>query len=192
MPSCSSISYLKINYKVPEKINLLEGKKVFLEIRDSRSDKDVLGEGAKADLKNLSDSISLSITEGNEKGFKIGLFPLKSLMQEVFKERLKSLGLEVVTDQGESGELPYVVIDLQSFKLDLVKTTLKSTWTATMAYNVEISKKGKVLAGNKINGESERMKIIQKKEADTLLSELITDLANRLDGAVLFKQAGII
>jgi len=192
MLSCSTVPLLNINYKVPDKTNQLEGKKVFLEIRDSRSDKDMLGDGAKEDFQNISDSVSLSVSEGNEKGFKIGVFPVTSLMQEIFKERLKSLGLDVVTDINRRGDEPKVVIDLQTFKLDLVKSTLKRTWTASMAYNIEISDKGKVVVSNKISGESEKLKIIMRKEADSLMSDLITDLANRLDGAALFKQAGII
>jgi hypothetical protein len=192
MLSCAGVPVLNINYKVPDKNNQLEGKKVFLEIKDSRSDKNMLGDGAKEDFANISDNISLSVAEGNEKGFKIGLFQLTSLMQEIFKERLKSLGMEVVTDINKRGEEPKIVIELQSFKLDLVKSTFKRTWTGKMAYNIEISDNGKIFKGNEISGESEKLKILQRKEADSLMSDLVTDLANRLNVPALFKQAGII
>jgi hypothetical protein len=190
--SCSTVPMLNVNYRIPDKTSQLEGKKVFLEIKDSRLDKEMLGDTAKEEFQNISENVSLSVAEGNEKGFKIGIFTLTSLMQEIFKERLKSLGLEVVTDKNKKGQEPTVVIDLQTFKLDLIKSTIKRTWTASIAYNVEIADKGKVLEGNKISGQSEKLKIIGRKEADSLMSDLITDLANRMDAPALLKQAGII
>jgi hypothetical protein len=192
MLSCSTVPMLKINYTVPDKTDQLRGQKVFLEIMDSRPDKDMFGDGAKEDFQNTSGSISLSVAEGHEKGFKIGLFPLTSLMQEIFKERLKSLGLDVVTDPDKRGGEPKVIIDLQTFKLDLVnKSTFERLWKASMAYKVEISHNGKMVVSDVISGESEKLKIIRKQEADSLMSDLVTDLANRLNPKDLFKQAGI-
>jgi hypothetical protein len=192
MLSCSSVPILHVNYRAPGKTSQLEGKKVFLEIRDSRSDKEMFGDGAKEDFQNSSGSVSLSVAEGEEKGFKIGVFPVTDMTREIFKERLKSLGLDVVTDRNSRGQEPTVAVDLQIFKLDLIKGTIKRTWTAKMAYNVEILENGKVLAGNRISGESEKLKIVSRKEADSLMSDLVTDLANRLDAEALFRQAGII
>ena len=192
MPSCSTVPTLNVNYRTPGETNQLKGKKVFLEIRDSRSDKEMLGNGAKEDFANISETVSLSVAEGNEKGFKVGLFPVTGLMKEIFKERLKGLGLEVVTDINGKGNEPTVAVDLQAFKLDLIKGTVKRTWTASMAYNIEILENGKVLASNKISGESEKLKIILRKEADSLVSDLVTDLVNRLNAEALFKEAGII
>ncbi|MBN1627346.1 MAG: hypothetical protein JW944_12560 [Deltaproteobacteria bacterium] len=192
LSSCSGVPVLNVNYRSPVKAAPLEGIKVFLEIRDSRTDREIFGEGAKEDFLNAPETISLSVAEGNEKGFKIGLFPIDELMQEIFRERLRCLGLEVNTVLNNKGDEPVVVIDLQTFKLDLTKGTVKRTWTAGMAYSVEISDKGKVLAGTRISGQSEKMKIIRRKEADSLMSDLVTDLANRLDAAALFRQAGLI
>ena len=192
MLSCSTVPILHVNYRVPNKTNQLEGKRIFLEIRDSRSDKEIFGEGAKQDFKNAPDTISLSVAEGDEKGFKIGIFTVTDLMQEIFKERLTSIGLDVVTDINSKGSETEVIIDLQTFKLDLTKGTVKRTWTANMAYNVEIVDNGKAIATNKIRGKSEKMKIMFRKEADALISDLITDVANRLDVDSLMRQAGLI
>lgn len=190
--SCSSVPVLNVNYTVPVKTSPLEGKKVFLEIRDSRTDREIFGEGAKEDFRNASENISLSVAEGNEKGFKIGLFPVEDLMREIFRERLQSQGLEVNTGINNKGNEPVIAIDLQSFKLNLTKGTVKRTWTASIGYSVEISDNGKVLASNRVSGQSEKMKIMRRKEADSLISDLLTDLANRLDAAELFRQAGLI
>jgi hypothetical protein len=192
MVSCSTVPVLHVNYRVPEKTKQLEGKKVFLEIRDSRTDKDMLGQGAKEDFKKILENISLSVAEGNERGFKIGIFPVTDMMREIFRERLTGLGLDVVTDINGRGEEPTVLIDLQTFKLDLIKGTVKRTWTASMAYNAEIQDKGKMLAGNRISGESEKLKIVLRREADSLMSDLVTDLANRLDAEALLRKAGLI
>ena len=192
MLSCSTVPMLNINYKVLEKTNLLEGKRVLLEIRDSRQDKDIFGEGAKEDFQNASETISLSIAEGNEKGFKVGIFPLTDLMRQVFEERFKSLGISVVTDKNKTGEEPRIVIDLKAFKLELIKGTIKRTWKSSMIYGVEISSKGKVLTATTITGQSEKLKIIGRTDADSLVSDLVTDLVNRLDVQALLKQAGLV
>jgi hypothetical protein len=192
MVSCSTVPVLHVNYRVPEKTKQLEGKKIFLEIRDSRADKDMLGEGAKEEFMNNLENISLSVAEGDERGFKIGIFPVTDMMREIFRERLTGLGLDVVTDINGRGEEPTVLIDLQTFKLDLSKGTVKRTWTASMAYNAEIQNKGKMLAGNRISGESEKLRIVLRREADSLMSDLVTDLANRLDAEALLRQAGLI
>ncbi|GEM_PF-629497 len=192
MSSCSTVPVLHVNYRIPEKTGQLEGKKVFLEIRDSRMDRDMLGEGAKEDFKNVLENVSLSVAEGNERGFKIGVFPVAELMREIFRERLRGLGMDVVTDINSRGDEPALVIDLQDFKLDLTGGPVKKTWTARMAYNSEIQDKGKMLAGNRISGESEKLKIVQRRQADSLMSDLVTDLANRLDVEALLRQAGLI
>ena len=192
MFSCTGVPILNINYATPGKTNQLAGKKVFLEVVDSRPDKDILGPGAKEDYNTLSENISLSVAEGDEKGFKIGLFHPKALMEEIFKERFKSMGMDVVTDSNTIGDRPKVVIDIQTLKLDLIKSTIKKTWTGKMVYNVEISYLDKSVKVNEISGEYEELKIFGKKEADSLLSNLVTDLVNRLDVEALFRQAGII
>jgi hypothetical protein len=190
--SCSSVPMLNVNYTVPDKTSQLSGKAVLLEIKDSRQDKEMFGSGAKEEFLNATETISLSVAEGSEKGFKVGMFPLPDLMKRIFKERLNGLGMRVVTDKDKTGAEPKVVIDIKAFKLELTPGTIKRNWKASMTYGVEISTNGKTLAGTTITGQSERLRIIGKKEADSLASDLITDLVNRLDVQALFKQAGLV
>jgi len=192
MPSCSSVPMLNVNYTVPEKTSQLAGKQVFLEIRDSRQDKEMFNEGAKEDFQNATESVSLSVAEGSEKGFKVGIFPLPDLMKRIFKERLSGQGMSVVDDKDMTGATPKIVVDIKAFKLELTPGTIKRNWKASLTYGVEISGKGKTLAGTTITGQSERLRIIGKKEADLLASDLITDLVNRLDVQALLKQAGLV
>ena len=191
MISCSSVPMLNINYRAPEKTGQLAGKKVVLEIKDSRTDKDMLDPGAKEEFQNASESLSLSVAEGNEKGFKIGIFQLTDLMRQVFEERFKSFGITTLTDKEKTGGEPKVVIEIKAFKLELTPGTIKRNWRASMNYGIEISGNGKTLAGTTITGQSEKLKIIGKKEADSLASDLVTDLVNRVDMPALFKQAGL-
>jgi hypothetical protein len=191
MPSCSSVPMLNVHYKVPDKTSQLAGKQVFLEIRDSRQDKEMFGEGAKEDFLNATETISLSVAEGSEKGFKVGMFPLPDLMKRIFQERLNGLGMSVASDKDMNGTSPKVVIDIKAFKLELTPGSIKRNWKASLTYGVEISGNGKTLAGTTITGQSERLRIIGKKEADLLASDLITDLVNRLDVQALLKQAGL-
>ena len=46
-----------------------------------------------------------------------------------------------------------------------------------------------VRAMETISGSAERLKVMTKSDAEKVLSELLTDMANKLDVARLFQQA---
>jgi len=181
--SCASMPELKVLYKLPAPSNDLKGKKVFLAVEDARKTKELFGEGAKQEFGNYVGNISLSVARYNETGFKIGPLQLPAMVKEGFKKRLENAGIEVLS--GQSHEEPQLLIVINSFILDLVDRT----WIAKMSYEAKLMKDGTVLAAQIIEGEAERVKVIGRKEADTVTGEIFTDMVNRLDLLRLFQQA---
>lgn len=183
--SCASIPELKLHYQLPPPSDQLKGKNVFLEVEDARKTKEILGQGAKQEFGNFVGNISLIVARHKETGFKIGLFKLTAMVKEGFKKRLANAGLKVVAERSP-GE-PQLLIILNDFVLDLVNRK----WIAKMGYEAKLMKDGESLATQIIEGEAERLKLIGRKEADTVTGEIFTDMVNRLDLVKLFRQAGL-
>jgi hypothetical protein len=181
--SCASIPELKALYKLPAPSNDLKGKKVFLAVEDVRETKALFGEGAKQEFGNYVGNISLSVARYNETGFKIGPLQLPAMVKEGFKKRLENAEIEVLSGRSH-GELQLLIV-INRFILDLVDRT----WIAKMSYEAKLMKDGTILAAQIIEGEAERVKVIGRKEADTVTGEIFTDMVNRLDLLRLFRQA---
>lgn len=183
--SCASIPELKVNYRLPPPSNELKGKGVLLVIQDARKTKEILGQGARKELKGFSGNFSLSIADYKEKGFKIGIFQVPAMMREVFKRRLQDFGLRVLFE--ESRGVPQLSIVLKEFYLDLVGYK----WVVRMSYEAKVIKDGEFLASQMLNGQAERFELMGHEEADVAVEEIFTDMVNRLDIVRLFKKAGL-
>ncbi len=185
MVSCTKIQYIQVDYRLPpEKVDL-KGKKVLLTFQDNRNPKDILGAGAKSDYKNFSNNFSYSLARGTDKGFKIGVFDLPDLFMEAFTNRLENSGLVVLKEKG--GEDVELVIVLNKFLLDLVNRT----WKFSMAYEARLMKEGELVTKQMKSGEGERLKLLGRKEADTVVGETFTDMVNQLNVERLFQQGGM-
>lgn len=185
MVSCATIPYLKVNYRIPPKSDALKGKMVYLSFDDARKVKDILGKGARKEFENFSGNISLSLARGNEPGFQVGVYALPSLFREVFNRRLENLGIEVIPERKK--DRIEVVIVLKNFLLDLIDRK----WVVTMDYEAWLVKDKRVAAKQMITGQAERVKLVGRGQADTVMGEIITDMVNRLDVGRLFLQANL-
>ncbi len=183
LASCATIPELTVNYGLPPKADELKGKKIFLSFVDNRAVKDILGEGARKEFKNFSGNISLSLARGKDEGFKVGLYDLSSLFMEVFKLRLQNLGAEVVPER-KKGDVEVAIV-LKEFLLDLIDRK----WTVTAGYEARLVKNKKVLAKRTISSQGERLKLVGLRQADTVLSEIFTEMINKLDAKRFLEQA---
>ncbi len=183
LASCATIPELTVNYGLPPKADELKGKKIFLSLVDNRAGKDILGEGARKEFKNFSGNISLSLARGKDEGFKVGLYDLSSHFMEVFKIRLQNLGAEVVPER-KKGDVEMAIV-LKEFLLDLIDRK----WTVTVGYEVRLVKNKKVLAKRTISSQGERLKLVGLRQADTVLSEIFTEMINKLDAKRFLEQA---
>ena len=184
--SCTTIPELKVTYQLPVRSEALKGKKVFVGFEDARKSKDLIGRGAQEQYKNFSGNITLFFTRGDEVGFKIGVYHVPALFNEVFKERLEHLGAEVVSEREES-EVEMMIV-LKELLLDLAGRD----WVVKMDYEAKLMKKGEFLASQTISGQAERLKVLGRRDADKVMGEIFSDVVNRLDVPRLFQQAGLI
>ena len=185
MASCASIPYLTVDYRLPPQTDELKGKKVFLAFEDARAGKDIIGDGARKAFTNFSGNISFSLARGNEPGFRMGVYDLPSLFMEAFKKRLETLGLKVLSER-ERGQVEVVIV-LKEFLLDLIGRS----WKITLDYEARLVRDKRVVAKQMISGSAERLKLVGRKQADVVVSEIFTDVMNKLDVGRLFEQAGL-
>ena len=185
MVSCATVPELRLNYRLPLESDTLSGKKMSLMFEDNRAEEHILGERAKWEFENFSGNISFSISRGSEPGFKIGVYDLPSLFMEAFKRRMENSGVQVVSGR-KRGEIQ-LVIELKEFLLDLINRK----WIVKIGYEAKLARDGEVLASQMISGQAERLKLVGRGQAHTVLGEIFTDLVNKVDLSKLFRQAGL-
>jgi hypothetical protein len=180
---CTGRPYLIVDYRLPPAARQLTGQAVRLEIKDLREDPYIFTPRAKIEFRDFKERYSLAwIKEDNSRDL-AGEHDLKGLFAEAFKKRLQMHGVEVVPP--ERMETPIFEVELKAFKIDLQK----HKWLANVSYVVNLSSDGQWIAHQKVVGSAERVKIIGRKGADTVLSEIFTEILNRLDIVHLFEQA---
>lgn len=181
--ACATKSYINVNYRLPLSSYDLKGKKVFLEIKDMRSDKAIFGEKAKTKFKNFTGLFLFSLSKGEQKDYVIGAFYLPSLFEAAFSRRLENMGIEILTEQKETE--PVIEIDLKKFLLDLADRK----WVAEISYEARLIKENRLLARETISGNAKRYKLLSQGDVEKVLGEIFTDLVNNLDFRKLFQQA---
>jgi ABC-type uncharacterized transport system auxiliary subunit len=175
--------FLIVHYQLPSASQVSEGRRVSLAVTDLRQDKAFLSASAKKSLLTFNDTYSLVVLKEDGSGNLIGIYDLNALIAEIFKQRLAKMGIQVAPS-AESADYE-LEIKLKEFKLDLANRK----WVASMNYQADLVKDGSVRAMETISGSAERLKLMAKSDAEKVLSELLTDMANKLDLAKLFQQA---
>lgn len=180
---CSTLAELKVHYELRPGSNVLSGRSMTLVVEDGRAIKEIMGKGAAEEFEHFSGKVSFSYARYGEAGFKQGLYDLRGLFTAAFTKRLENLGM-AVRSESVPGAME-LVVRVEECSLDLVDWR----WLAKAAYEVRIMDNGRFLASQRINGQSERLKIIGRKQADAVMSELFTDIVNQLDVVRLLEQA---
>jgi hypothetical protein len=183
LTGCTGRPYLIVDYRLPPAQLELNGHTVRLEVRDLRDDLYIFTPRARVEFRDFKERYSLAwITEGQDRVL-AGEHDLKGLFTEAFKKRLEELGVQIVS-QGRS-DTPVFEVDLKELKIDLQN----HKWMASVSYVATLNRDGQWIAREKIVGTAERVKIIGRKGADTVFSDIFTDILNRLDIIKLFEQA---
>lgn len=182
--ACASPSYLNVRYNLPPASDVLQGKKVVLNIIDTRSNKNILTEKAQKEFGNFDGSFVLSLTEGKISG-PVERLDLPSLFKEALKKRLETMDIEVVT--GDMNDAPLFEITLKKFFLDL--KSLK--WIVDISYETKLTRDNKNIAREKVSSEAERHIGMGKGSGEKLIGEIFSESINQLDIQNLFKNAGI-
>lgn len=179
---CSKKSYIDIYYMLPHLSNSLAGKKVYLEIKDFRKDKVIFTKAASENFNYFTGLFSLTLKEDRKKDLLLGAYELPNIYEEAFKQRLKTLGIDLVKEK--SNEVQTFEVVLKEFKIDLVK----HKWVADVSYEASLIKDSQVIAREIVRGKTERFKLIGSREAEKAISELFSEIINKLDINRLFGQ----
>ncbi len=182
--ACSSgKQFLAVQYQLPPSSQSLAGENVSLTVVDTRKNNDFLSATAKKSLRDFNDTYSLVVLKEDGSGNLVGAYDLNALLSNIFQHKLSNMGIQVAAARGAADyELE---IMLKEFKLDLVKRK----WVINMGYQANLLKNGNLRAMETVNGSAERLRVMGKSEAEKILSELLTDMANKLDVDKLFQQA---
>ncbi|MGD8388077.1 MAG: hypothetical protein PVG49_13130 [Desulfobacteraceae bacterium] len=181
--ACAAVQDVRITYRVPDPSEILSGERVFLDFEDVRENRDILGPGARQAYAYHSGNVALFVSSGGGEASRVGLTNVPSLFRRTFERRIRALGGEVVSRSREATAV--LVLELKAFELDLKDRS----WKARMAYEAKLQPGDTVRASQTVAGEAERAKILGVKQADQVMSELFTDMVNRLDLKGLIQKS---
>ncbi len=183
---CSSRTSLLVDYHVPSISNQLEGKQVHLEVRDVRADRHLFTAKAANDFQGFRSRYDLTLVAADKGRTSIGERDLQGLFLEVFNKRLQHLGADIASDKQDA--VPHLQILIKAFKIDLNERK----WIASASYEANLSIDNQLVAREMVTGSAERLKIVGTKGADTTLSDIFTEIINRLNIVKLFEQAKML
>jgi len=159
------------------------GKEAFVSVEDVRKDKRTLGAVAALRFEESGGLISLSVAKGDGPGQIRGIYQPPALLKEALESRLKHEGIRVVQEGASSTGMSVL---LNSFFLDRAARK----WTVAISYEARLLREGEVVSSQIVSGEAERLDIMGTEQADVVLSELLTDVVNKLDLNKLLRASG--
>ena len=179
--ACATIPTLNVTYQTIPKSNILEGKEIYCRFSDKRSNKDIIGKGAKEIYKNFSGNINFIVLKGKKDKSPVKIYDVEALFKNAFANYLENMGLKLLPEP--KAGIPELVIKLDDFVLDLSGRR----WIVMIAYEAEFIQDGRVLV-RKLKGEGEKYRISGLTQAHQAMSETFTDTVNQLDIKRLFAD----
>lgn len=180
---CAGRSYLIVDYRLPTATDRLKGQVVRLNVTDVREDRYIFTPRAQIEFRDFQERYSLAWIMEDQSRVLAGEHDLRELFSEAFTKRLERTGIEI--GPPSQTRLPVFEVVLKTFKIDLQDRK----WIARVSYDVNLSSDNQWIAHEKVSGTAERVKVIGRKGADTVISEIFTDIINRVDIVKLFEQA---
>jgi hypothetical protein len=179
--ACATIPKLEVTYNTIPKSNILEAKEIYFRFIDKRTNKDIIGNGAKGIYKNFSGNINYILSKGEKEKFLVGICDVETLFKKTFTLYLKNVGLKLLPERKEG--IPELAINLYDFTLDLSG----HRWIARIDYEAEFTQEGNVLT-RRFKGQAEKFRISGIKQAHQVMSETFNDMVNKLDVKSLFTD----
>jgi hypothetical protein len=173
--ACTAKNLLTIKYQLPPQPAERKEIRVALEVKDERETPQIVTKSAKMALKNFTGDFVLIVGQQNKNDKLVGAYSLSSTIREIFKHRLENAGVVVAAEEDPS--TPLVEIVLKEFKLDLQNRK----WIITMNYQANLVKENRIVTGETITGSAERMRVVGSKDAEIIVGELVTEVANKLN-----------
>lgn len=186
LAGCAGRAYLMVDYSVPQASRQLQDVQVRIDVKDMRPQKRVLMPRAKYHFQGFQGRYSLAWVRPDNERILAGEHDLQNLFRAVFSKRLEQFGADI-TD-GQRDQVPLFTVVLKEFNIDYQDRK----WLAKVSYETDLTLDQKLLARKTVSGNAERVRIIGRKGADVVLSEIFTDIVNRLDVVDLFQKADLI
>ena len=183
--ACASSNVLSVKYQLPPPAGETLARSVTIAFVDDRRADAFLTPSARNELEGFAGVYALTVTRPGGDGELKGAYPVDVLFKEVLRYRLENAGVKVVP--------PGTVADaelklaLKEFQLDFGDRK----WGAAVAYTAQLFRNATMASQQTINGSAERTFLMGKSDADKVVGELVSDTINKLDVALLFKQAGL-
>lgn len=179
--ACATLPSMNVTYKTMPKSNILEGREIYFRFIDKRSDKDIIGQGAKRIYKHFSGNINFIVSKGKKDESLVGVYEAESLFKNALAIYLENMGLRLLPEPKPG--IPELAIKLHDFVLDLSGRR----WVARIVYEAEFIQDGSVLI-RKFRGEGEKYRVSRLTQADQVMSETFTDIINQLDVKRMFGK----
>jgi hypothetical protein len=172
--ACATLPSMNVTYRTMAESNILEGREIYFGFIDTRSDKDIIGQGAKEIYRDFSGNINFIVSKGKKDESLVGVYEAESLFKNAFSIYLENMGLRLLPERKPG--TPELVIKLHDFVLDLSG----QRWVARILYEAEFIQDGDVLI-REFRGEGEKIRVFGLIQADQVMSETLTDTVNQLD-----------
>lgn len=179
--ACATLPSMNVTYRTMPQSNILEGREIYFRFIDKRSDKDIIGEGAKEIYKYFTGSINFIVSKGKKDESFVGIYEAESLFKDAFSIYLENMGLRLLPEPKPG--IPELAIKLHDFVLDLSGRR----WVTRIEYEAEFIHDGDVLI-REFRGEGEKLRISGLTQADQVVSETFTDIVNQLDVKRMFGR----
>ena len=183
LAACAGGDYIHVDYQLPTQLETLEGRALFVQIEDRRATTTLFGKKGQQKFSNFSGNFSLSLSRNLQSGSLLGAYDLQGLFRAALVARLEELRIRVLTAPEPAA--PALEIGLTEFKLDKIG----HKWVIRIGYEAALIGDGRRLAGQTVNGQGERFGLRGRDGANRLVSEVFTDVVNRLDLHTMFQKA---
>ncbi|MFO7716324.1 hypothetical protein [Desulfosarcina sp.] len=181
--ACAQKSYIAVDYRLPAEPITLAGRTVFVETIDLRSDAEIFNKRAKDKFKHFTGLFALALDAPDSQQKVIGAYALPLLFETALKHRLQQLGVGLAGEP--SPTVPTFRIKINCFDINLVG----QKWLAEISYEASLTQDMQLTALEVVSGSAERMKLMGTGDAEKVISEIFTDMINRLNIERLFQQA---
>ncbi|MEJ2157819.1 MAG: hypothetical protein P8X96_21015, partial [Desulfobacteraceae bacterium] len=178
--------YLIVDYTIPPVTQRLRDQSVRLQIDDRRENPKIMTPTAAAKFQDFNDRYSLAWITSDKGRILAGEHDLAALFKKAFEKRLALAG--AIATPANSVQDPLLAIALDAFTIDLKG----QKWVAEVSYTATLTQEGHPVTKEQVRGKAERVRIIGRKGADMVISDIFTEVVNRLNLEALFRKAELI
>ncbi len=184
--ACTGRSYLIVDYQVPEAGEQLAGQTVRLEVVDRRMQPRIMAAGARHHFRDFEDQYSLAWVMPDQERILAGEHDLIQLVRTTFAKRLERMGARVA--EASQTDMPLLTITMERLIIDLKD----HQWEAVLTLEASLSRDDHPTVTERVSGNAQRVRIVGRKGADTVFSDILSDAVNQLNLYKLFQRAALI